>query len=376
VAVTEIVKRVQDISGDQLQAYMKSKGWYEDGKIRSVATIWHRHDNEDAEVVLPFSYIKDYRQRLREALSAVALFESREVLEVVGDVTRQFANVISVRVIHADTEDGTIPINDGVLLIAKAKELLLSAAMALNSKKRQFTGPSSKEARTYVDSLLLGQTEVGSYVVNVIAPLQGPQAAQTVGTDQTPLAQAVTLSLVTGLEALEEASEQFEQGGDLQVFGPAVQKGASANMCDALLGFSGAQRNREFEIKITTPSGPMFSSEPKVFTFDADHIEALSRASGYYRDNYVLEDRTIIGFVKKLNRPKGEEAGTITVDTVVADVDRLVQIALSADNYHKAVLAHDRKSYVRCSGDIHVKSKSARLLNARDFSVISENDLF
>lgn len=374
--MTEIVKRVQEITGDQLQAYMQSKGWHQDGKIRSVATIWHRPESEEAEVVLPFSHVKDYRQRLRDAVAAVAIFENRSILDVIGDVAQQFANIISVRVIHADTRDGTIPINDGVLLIAKAKELLLSAAMALGAKKRQFSGPSSKEARSYVDSLLLGQTEVGSYVVNVIAPLTGPQAPPAAHTDQGSLADAVTLSLVTGLEALEEASGKYEEGKDLQVFTPAVQKGASANMCDALLGFSGAQRSREFEIKITTPAGPMFSTEPRVFTFDAEHIEALTQASAFYKDDYVLQNRTITGFVKKLNRPKGEETGTITVDTVVGDVDRLVQIELSAEDYHQAVLAHDNKSYVRCSGDIRVKSKSARLLNPRAFSVISEDDLF
>ena len=60
-------RRDLDVSVEQVQAYLQSKEWFQDGKIRSVATIWHRHQDDDAEVVLPFSYVKDFRQRIRDA---------------------------------------------------------------------------------------------------------------------------------------------------------------------------------------------------------------------------------------------------------------------------------------------------------------------
>lgn len=69
--------------------------------------------------------------------------------------------------------------------------------------------------------------------------------------------QAVTLNLVTGLESLEEAGQTYEQQVDLKAFDAAVQLGASSNLCDALLGFSGAQHNRTFEITVTAAPGPL-----------------------------------------------------------------------------------------------------------------------
>ncbi|KFX81173.1 hypothetical protein KR99_25185, partial [Ralstonia solanacearum] len=165
-------RRDLEVSFDQLRAYLQHKQWFEDGKIRNVATIWHRQDNEDAEVVLPLSYVKDYWQRMRDALASIASFEERTVHEVLSEVKRLFANVITIRVVHDDTNDGTIPINDGVLLIAKARDLLSAAARSLYAKRKQFTRGAPKEAKEYLETLLLGQTEVGSYVVNVIAPVQ------------------------------------------------------------------------------------------------------------------------------------------------------------------------------------------------------------
>lgn len=373
--MSELSRQLSDISVPQVESYLVSKSWTNDGNIRKVATVWHRPDSNEAEVVLPLSpVVKDFKPRLTDALAALASYEKRSIVEVINDVVRFFANVITVRVIGADTVGGTIPINDGVLLISKAKELLYAAAMSMYTKKRQFTGTPPKDAKSYVDSLLLGQTEIGSYVVNVIAPLD--QVASTSGTDHVPLAEAVTLNLVASLDALVSASDIYEVNKDPAVFELAIGKGVSANMCDALLGFSGTKRNRAFEISISGAAGPMFEGETRIFSFDANQVEALQKASGYYKDDYILYDREIWGFVKKLHRPTGEEVGTITVEAAVGEIERSIQIQLGPEDYHNGVLAHDKKSVVKCRGDIHVKSRSAKLLNPTNFEVLHIQSLF
>ncbi len=367
-------RRELDVSADQLGVYLQHNQWFEDGKLRSVATIWHRHDNEEAEVVLPYSSVKDYRQRMRDALASVASIEGREVFEVLAEVKRLFANVITIRVIHDDTTDGTIPINDGVLLIAKAKELVSAAARSLYAKKKQFTRGAPKEAKEYLDTLLLGQTEVGSYVVNVIAPVQ-PLVTASANTAEIPLAQAITSNLVAGLSALESASARYEDGGNFDVFDDAVLAGASSNMCDALLGFSGAERNRAFEITVKQASTPLFESMPSRFVFDGNHVKALEKATDYYKGDYVLPDRMLTGHITKLSRPKEETSGVVTIESFFGEVERKVQVELTGDEYHQAVVAHDTGKLVRIEGDVHVKSKSAQLLNPKNFGVIEIDDL-
>lgn len=363
------------ISADQLRGYLQLKHWSEDGRIRSVATIWHRKENIDAEVLLPIPSARDYRQRMRDALRAVASYENRTVQAVLSEIKQLFANVIAIRVIAEDTSDGTIPINDGVLLIAKAKELLSAAARSLNAKRKQFTRGAPKEAKEYLDSLLLGQTEVGSYVVNVIAPVQAASSGPALAT-AIPIAQAITANLVTGLTALERASETYEDEGDFAAFDQAVLAGASSNMCDALLGFSGEKHNRKFEITITAAPSPLFETEPLQFKFDGKHVEVLAKATGYYKGDYVLPERRLTGYITKLSRPKDRTSHTITIDAFLGDVERKVQVELSGADYHLAVLAHDQSKMVRVEGDVHVKSKSAQLLNQSNFGVVEIDDIF
>lgn len=363
-----------EVSFDQLKAYLEQKQWFEDGKIRSVATIWHRQDNEDAEVVLPFSYVKDYWQRMRDALASIASYEERAVHEVLNEVKRISANVIAIRVVHDDTNDGTIPINDGVLLITKARELLSAAARSLYAKRRQFTRGAPNEAKEYLQTLLLGQTEVGSYVVNLIAPVQDvvvePEMVNAI-----PLGLAITSNLVSSLRALEKATATYEEKGDLRAFDEAVLAGASSNMCDALLGFSGEKRNRTFEITVTAAPSRLFETTPVRFVFDGSHVEMLEVATGYYKGDYILSERRLTGYITKLSRPKDETFGTITIDSILGDVERKVQVELDSDDYHQAVIAHDNSKMVRVEGDVHIKSKSAQLLNPKNFGVIEIEDL-
>lgn len=368
---------VPDVSVAQLEAYLQQKQWFADGEIRKIATIWHQAEHEDAEVVLPLPDARDFSLRIRDAVSALAVYERREAFQVLADIKRLFSNVITVRVIHADTKEGTIPIADGVLLISKAKDLLTAAAQSLYAKRKHFTGPTPKDAKAYLETLLLGQTEIGSYVVNVIAPSQDNAFIEHTDAEEVvPLAKAITSSLVTGLEALGRASIVYEEQENLKAFDEAVLSGASANLCDALLGFSGVKRNRRFEITVSAAAGPLFESEPKKFEFDERTVEVLTKASGYYKDDYILEQRRLTGFITDLSQVPGKAGGKITVHSTLGDVQRKVRMELTDDDYHMAVLAHDNKQMVRVEGDVHVKSKTAELLNPLNFGVIKEEDLF
>ncbi|MGX9785885.1 hypothetical protein [Janthinobacterium lividum] len=373
---SHVDRREPGITAGQLHAYLRSKQWHEDGEIRSVATIWHRLDDEDSEILVPRISARDYLPRIWQALLALASYEKRIVSDVAKDVRRILSDVVSVRIIHDDTSDGTIPINDGVLLIAKAKELLSAAAQSVYAKRKQFTGALQREAKEYLDTLLLGQTEFGSYIVNVIAPTQPVADVNAHTVEAVPLGQVVTLSLVSGLEALERACAIYEKGGDLKAFDAAVRSGASSNMCDALLGFSGEKHHREFEITVTGASVPMIESRPRKFTFDSHHVELLEKVSDYYKDDYVLPQRRVIGYITKLSRPKDETSGTIVIDSTLGEIERKVRVELTGDNYHLAILAHDKSKIVRVEGDVHVKSKSAQLLNPVNFGVIENEDLF
>lgn len=367
-----------ELEPKQLETYLLSQGWRCDGDLSNLASIWHRPENNayDAEVIAPRSdRVKDYRDRMVDAVLAIASYEGREPSDVVKALAGHFADHVKVRVIHKDVVEGTIPMNDGILLNLRARDLLASSAMSAASKRRHFSGKRPPETREFLNSLRLGQTEVGSYIVNVIAPLSPVEPAEQDVIPTTSVTRMITANLSAGLDALLDAIHEYKENEDLTVFNYAVDAGVSANMCDALLGLSGERQERSFEVMIIPSPKDVFKSEPRTFLFDTPEVKVLATASEYYKDNYVLPDQTIRGFIKRLDRPATEENGTITVEATILNTEKHVAIELGPKEYLDAVNAHKMKEVVECHGDVSVKARSAKLLSPSGFRVIRSGDL-
>ncbi|MGU7772764.1 hypothetical protein ACV229_21640 [Burkholderia sp. MR1-5-21] len=375
----DFLKRLADITTDQLAAYLTLTGWRKDADLGDLATVWHRPEPDaiDAEVVLPTSAqrAKDFHNRLVDAVRVLADFARRTPVEIVSDVMGRFADRIRVRVFHFDVEGGTIPLNDGVLLNEHARDLMEAAACASMSKRRQFSGRRPEEATEYLKSLRLGQTEVGSYIVNIIAPVPQQQTTQ-LGLPSIPLTSLVTATLSSGLRALDNAIETVASGGSPVVLDEAINNGASANLCDALVGLSGTDRKRGFEVMISPAGGSDAPSLPVTFVFDRDKVERVAEAAAYYkREDYTLYDRTITGSVEKLDRPLADESGTITIVAMIEGLHRKVSVELGKDDYQEAITAHGAKHLVQCHGDVRVTNHSTRMINPRNFTVIRNGEL-
>ncbi|WP_282268533.1 hypothetical protein [Stenotrophomonas sp. PS02298] len=359
---------------DELATYLTQKGWVKDMVLDGRASIWHRVDDSLAEISVPSFTLRDYYARMLDALFDLQEFEGRDRESIRRDIVNAGAGLLTVRVKGEDTSEGLIPLRDGIVLIQKAKDLLVAAAMSLTAKKRHFQGRLADEMREYIDSVQLGQTEFGSYVINVVAPAKEFDLSE-VASDEG-IASVLFQNLVAGVEALHTATgaSQGEVSRNAILLEQAVKAGASINMCDSLLGFSGQSRSRSFELSLSVPQGGLFPRRTCSFSFEQDRIAGLQAAIEYFRDDYVLRNRVVEGFVKHLSRPTQDEHGKITLEAFVEGVERSVNIELGPHDYHLGISAHDNKRMVRCSGDLHVKPRGSVLLNPSNFGFVNPDE--
>lgn len=374
----DIRNQIADVDPAQLATYLVGSGWVRSDSGGTLTSLWHRPEDDarSAEVLLPMSEgLKDYQDRLLDAVEAIAEFERRPSAQVIQASSHYSSDHYSVRVVHDDTAEGTIPLNDGVLLNLRARDLIAASAMTTRTKRRHFSGKRTPEAKEFLKTLRLGQTAIGSYVVTVIAPLAPVQTAQQV-VPTTSLTRLVTTNLRDSLGALSAALQEYQAASDLRVFDRAIDVGVSANMCDALVGLSGEDMRRGFEITIETALLDSPGQEPMRFSFPPASVGHIARASNYYKDDYVLADQTVRGLVKKLIQIPGQDNGTIFVQASVAGHEKVVTIELAAAEYADAVLAHGAKEFVESRGDIHVKARTSTLLNPTRFRVLRSGDLF
>jgi len=377
-----LMANLEKIEPEQLRGYLTANDWVEDGAIRGVATIWHRQSNADRdfEAIQPNTKdVRDFSNRVHDLLLVLAEYERRPVEQIFREISDYFADLIRIRVSHDDLEGGSIPIQDGVLLIEKAKELVTSATLSTLSKKKYFAGHRPQDANDFIEKVRLGQTEEGSYIVNIIAPMQAVDNPQHDFVGRIPFARAVTNTLANSLKTISSTLEEFKATNSLELFDDAVEQGVSANMCDALIGLSGEKKSREFSVGLFFSKSigiGIDSVETVEHKFYSEQVPYLEKASEYLKDNFVVLDVTFVGIVKKLDRDADKEVGMVAVTGVVEGKERNVSFELKGDDYLNAIHAHESKQVVQCHGDVYISPRSAKLLNHSGFRIIGSRDMF
>jgi hypothetical protein len=372
-------EKLREISSSDLTGYLENKGWVKDGGIGRKAIIWHRSEEQyfDFEVLQPVDHtVRGYLQKLTEAIDVIALFEKRSALLVFKEVSNFSVDLVTIRVIHHDVEGGSIPLEDGVLLIEKSKELLVASTLSTFKKKKYFLGSRSGNVQEFISQMRLGQTEVGSFVVNLMSPITFFGDNQE-DADKTSLTRSVTTNLAKSLNAISAAIEEYSADESLLHFDGAISDGVSANLCDALVGLSGSSEERSFEISIQLAGVEEDNQSLSIkHFFEPKQLPFIKQASEYYKGNFVLKNFTVFGLVTNMKHINGDDFGELTVSANVHDSMKSVKFQLGLDNYWMGVHAHESRSYVSCIGDLIVTPRSATLADPSEFSVKINKELF
>ena len=377
---TPFLQAIKSLVPAQLNGYLLSQGWFEDGVLGEIATIWHRKEKEyhEFEIVQPLTInLKDYEKRVYDLVNVLSEFENRAFFDIADDLNNYHADIVKIRVVHDDVEGGSIPLNDGVLLFEKAKELMVSVVKSTFDKRKYFVGGKiTEEVAEYINNIRLGQTEHGSYIVNVVAPIERYEEVQQ-DHARISVMRAVSDTLAMSLTAINEAIQEFKGTQRNDSFDDAVQKGVSANLCDALIGLSGEAKNRDVKITISmSKAEPILENAHFEHSFYSSNVPYLQKASDYYKEKYVLLDQKVSGLVIKLSHEEDEDYGVVTIEALVGDIEKNVSIQLPTIEYWEAHSAHKKLQLIECIGDLHVTPRSARLINIRGFRVFGVDDMF
>lgn len=379
----DIKTLIKDIHPNHLGLYLHSCGWKNDYHKQGKFKIWHRPEESyfELEIIQPLSEdFLDYYQRMYEAIKTLSDFEQRPITRTIEDIVNFDSDLVKIRVISPDVDSGSIPIDDGVMLFEKAKDLLISSSLSTFKKKRTYSGKWPSEVKKFLNNLKLGQTERGSYIVNVIAPIisfyDDEDSEEGHPETNTSITRLISNNLAKSLKATNIAIEEYEKTKNPLCFEKVISSGVNANLCDALIGISGLKRNRDIEVSINLASSEEDSQNMiKDHKFLSHHIPILDIASQYFKGNFTLQNYMVYGLVTRMDHESDDDYGIIRVNSTVYGKSKNITIQLGLEDYWKAVSAHKPKLPVACYGELRVTPKTAYLVDPSDFRVVDDADL-
>jgi hypothetical protein len=374
---------LESIRPFEVATYLRSTGWKVGKEEPGKFSVWLKPDekNDDYEIVLPLArQYRDFALRISDLLQTLEVAEKRSQLEIFADVQTASADVVRVRFHQAETEDGTISLQQGVSLIENARELMLSAACAAVEPRSYFATRKPDRASEYLQHLRLGQSELGSYVVRVISPvpprLEGEQTV-LFGEPNAPFERQVTRGLLRALQRLRQAADDAMSSGKWDHFQEAVPDGVSANLCSALVKMSETARTASDSLTVSVSwakSRPVDGQAAPAVSFPGDRFPVIEEAARVFKASAPREEIEVRGVVVRLQRQgeQGPPTGPILLHTFIEGKPRKVQIDLAEPEHRIALQAYPDAATVRCTGDLVRTGQIYTLRNPSGFAIVPD----
>ena len=358
--------------GDAM-AYLLDRGWRRLADVRRMAR-WVWPEDEGLEVLVPLEpRPADFIARVQDLVHGLSLAEERSPDSVLRDLLTARADAIRIRVRPLGERDGSIPIDDGVVLVQQSRSLLVAAARSALEPRALHSYRPPDVVREYLRQVRLGQSERGSYVVTLLSPI-GADAAAAGRINRLPVgypfARRAVTTLAVALEAARETAERTAAGqAHVNSFLETVQRGVSANLCDALVKIAGRQQ-RGFSVTFGwAPVEPVHGLAVTI-DFEDRVIPVLSQAAELMRTAEEYGHGLVQGQVVRLQRQSDRGPGRVVVRGFVGQGPRRVAIDLDAEAYDQAILAHQQGLRIAVEGRLVREGSFWMLQDPRNFRLV------
>lgn len=361
------------ISPAALRGYASFEGWQRTEAYGQYSEVYVRQsEGQSAEVILPVTnQIGDYASIVAQLIKVFAKEGNTDELAIYRDLTHADKDVVRITSSDAD-EDGSIPIESGVDLVTEARNALASAACSAREPQQLYHIGKIQQVQDYMQRVRLGQTEIGSFVVTLLAPVPPllsveSQQAFWPEFNLEPYDRQVTRVLANGLSATANALAGLNRGMDIRAFEDAVKDGVSANLCEAVAAI--AERNNGADLSVTwarTRPAPIPRSRVLFSRADAEPLREVARQ---FRLREPRNDVTLLGSTTKLQRSGKQVWGRVTFATFIDEKPRSVTVELPREDYERAVEAHKKRHPIVIVGDLVREGQRWHLRNPRNLAI-------
>lgn len=373
--------QVAALRPEDVQLYLSSHGWKRDDSASTAqGNVYRFPSQQDAEAWIPGRRdLADYLERMADIVQVLSAVEQRNVWQILADLSSPPADVLRLQVSAPDATLGTLPLDEGIRLIEGARSLLLASACSARQPAAFFPRQAYREAVDFLQSCQLGQTERGSFVAKIVAPVPPQINRQSTLFEQDdaafiasePFARQSTVRLMTGLRHIRGA---IDSGNYDQILS-GVDVGVSANLCEAIASIQPEGDQSQLKIRMSwSPSRPTLPAAiESTVGFSQTAFEIVKEAGRKLREDTSVARKRIEGRVINLKADPSlldDFEGTVVLRAEIGGRPTRVQVLLSAADYKKACDAHRDGLTVAVAGLLQREAKLYHLLQPQNFTVV------
>ncbi len=346
---------------DQITEYLRLHNWRERGTNSLGVSSWvyaDRSGRKSSVILPPSADFDDYAERASELLYTLSVVEDRPELAIYNDILLIGSDTIRFRSKHPETEDGNIPLPDGIMLYQGAYDLLVAAATVVDQKRAYLPNRKPNEAMQYVQSTTIAPSERGSYVL-VLHSRLNPNADIQHNYELIPYGRRVLQTLSNALTSLQNLADDIDPltVGDHAIeenVGGFVREGGSLDLCQAIDELNKSAKENTVEITFSwSPQYPANEQITRSIVIGTRMAELSQRIGQTIRRQWIAEEKSIRGNVVRLVRGGEDYVADITIDGFIDNRRKRVRLHIRNREDHQLVIrAYETGRQVMCKGNL------------------------
>ena len=352
------LKRAIDlITVEKLEKVFSFLKWREldvlmNGRVRQFVSP---HDEYVALIPLVKEF-SDYYRVMGETLQSIASFENRSIEALVNRILNPSYDIQKWRIANNYTSDGKIPFFSMTDTIEKIKDVLATAYLDTLNPTRFHKKVYTTDVNKNISEYSFGQTEIGSYILNILCPLGNYQYTIFNPTEQDiPLNRKINMRLLSSIDNIQK---DLKNSNNNKVDEDVDQGLYSINFLDSLVDIYDETKDTEMNIIVDWCKDIGFVNEPPISSIKLEPIfmEKVNFIADKYRPKKEENiKKTYYGKIESITaNPKVEDREYVQIKIVTIGDDNKklnIQSRLNYSTFYSIVkIAFDNGSNIKLSG--------------------------
>ena len=352
------------ISFVDLCKYVSDVGWTKyQGKVAEGIAIYQKYYKENFyQIKVPCNReFEDYSEAIYSAVEKISKTENKSVEQVILELLNPMSDILRVRQVSKNVENGSILVEDAINLFDNAKKMLLNATLDILNYKKVYKGRIPEEVSNFINNCRYGQTEIGSYVISLVCPFMdiigaGKIKQLSLFSEEDTAAHSLTRRATKKvIDSINLIKDTLEQGEDLTKLIENTENPISVSFMESLANLNLSQEDNSIEITAKwAPTVNVNRAKKDSAVISHDYYSPLKTIVEKYKTDDEKMNVTLEGKIYQLDaKPKVEnrKKGNARLIYIAGDSSRKISVELKKPDYDEAIYAHANGRTVRISGE-------------------------
>lgn len=250
-----LISYIDKLQNGKICDYLSLNHWHEisplfDGKVRQFIT-----PDEDEAILVPIDKnFVDFYRVMFDSLKLISKIEKTSIKALLNKLINPTADILKWRIADDDTSLGNIPFSSMSNNIEYIRDLLSATCSDILSPSVFHAKVSTKDVQEQLSKYKFGQTEIGSYIMNIICPL-GYYQYQLFepDVDKLPLSRQININLIDNINKIQQSIEDKSS----KIKDEVAEGKISVNFLNSLVNIYEENKDSQFTISADwNPSVP------------------------------------------------------------------------------------------------------------------------